>query len=112
MDKHPADEFREDLAADRFYGERTWNLLEREPFASHNLDRRGQMLPLEIPWLKDRSSTGRAATSSRGAMRGFWFTALGISIGAFVGVRFVGILGLIPGAFLGAWLVARLAQRD
>ena len=39
MDKHPADEFREDLAADRLYGERTWNLLEREPFASHNLDR-------------------------------------------------------------------------
>ena len=70
------------------------------------------MLPLEIPWLKDKSSTKKVAASSRGAMRGFWFTALGILIGTFVGVRFLGILGLIAGAFLGAWLVARLDRRD
>ena len=69
------------------------------------------MLPLEIPWLKGKSSTKKVAASSPGGMRGFWFTALGILIGAFVGVRFLGILGLIAGAFLGAWLVARLARR-
>ena len=111
MQKHPADELNEDLAADRMYGERAWNPLEQEPIAAHDLERRGQMLPLELPWLRDRRGGSGRTSSLRGAMGGFWLTALGIAVGAIVGMRLAGIVGLMVGGFFGSWLAARITSR-
>lgn len=111
MQKHPADELNEDLAADRIYGERAWNPLEQEPIAAHDLERRGQMLPLELPWLDDRCGRSGRTSSLRGAMSGFWWTALGIALGAIVGMRVAGIVGLMIGSFIGAWLVTRISLK-
>ena len=111
MDKHPADELNEDLMVDRVYGERTWNPLEQPPIAAHDLERRGQMLPLELPWLADRRGRAANVSSLRGAMGGFWWTALGIGLGAMLGMRFAGIAGLILGSLCGAWVAARITVR-
>ena len=111
MDKHPADELNEDLIADRLYSERIWNPLEQEPIAAHDLERRGQMLPLELPWLGDRRGRSGRTSSLRGAMGGFWWTTLGIGLGAILGMRFAGIVGLTAGGFFGAWLAARITSR-
>ena len=111
MDKHPADELNEDLIAGRLYSERIWNPLEQEPIAAHDLERRGQMLPLELPWLDDRRGRSGKISSLRGGMSGFWWTALGISFGAIVGMRIAGIVELMIGSFIGAWLAARITSR-
>ena len=97
--------------ADRQYGERAWNPLEQEPIAAHDLERRGQMLPLELPWLEDRRGRAANVSSLRGAMGGFWWTVLGISFGAIVGMRIAGIVGLMIGSFIGAWLAARITYK-
>ncbi len=110
MQKHPANELNEDLSADRLYGERSWNPLGQEPIAAHDLERRGQMLPLELPWLRDRGGHTSSASSLRGAMGGFWWTALGIAFGAIVGMRLAGVVGLMVGGFFGAWLTARITR--
>lgn len=111
MDKHPADELNEDLITDRLYGERAWNPLEHLPIAAHDLERRGQMLPLELPWLEDRRGHVSVTSSQRRAMGGFWWTALCIAFGAIVGMRIAGIVGLMIGSFIGAWLVARINSK-
>ena len=110
MNKHPADELNEDLAADRFFGERTWNLLEQEPLVSHNPERIGQMLPLEFPWLDNRPCvTEEARSSPQGLMGGFWWLALGIGLGALIGVRLLGVIGLFAGAVFGASMASRFS---
>jgi hypothetical protein len=108
MDKHPADELNEDLVADRAYGERSWNPLEQNPVAAHNLERRGQRMPTEIPWLEERR---KPFSSARGAVTGFGWTAFGIGAGAVIGFQFAGIAGLLLGGVGGAWLVARFSSR-
>ena len=109
MNKHPADEYQQDMAADRFYGERDWNPLESDFIASYTPERQGQLLPLELPWLKTKLTTKKSSGLS-GAMGGFWITTIGLVVGAFVGVEVAGIVGLLIGAWLGTWIVARLGQ--
>jgi hypothetical protein len=111
MHKHPADELNEDLAADRMYSERAWNPVEQDPIGAHNLERRGQMLPLEFPWLQDRRVGSGASSSTHGAMAGFWWIAFGIAVGALIGARVAGIFGLTAGALVGAWLIMRLTSK-
>jgi hypothetical protein len=110
MNKHPADELNEDLAANRLFGERAWNPLEQEPLVSHNPERIGQMLPLELPWLDEHQGEAEGAHSgTQGLMGGFWWLALGIGLGALIGMRLLGVIGLFAGAVFGASMASRFS---
>jgi hypothetical protein len=107
--KHPADEWAEDSAADRFYGERTWNVLEREPFTSFEPEKQAPF-PLGVSWTAPDSDR-RAQPSKSGTLaradRGFWVLALGGLIGGLLAHRLGGWVLLLPGVLVGMVVASR-----
>ena len=113
--QHPADEYLEDFAEDRFYGERAWNVLEQEPASLYKLTP-AQPVPLRL-WgghaLEARSSTNSVKpVSAARANAGFVPLALGALLGgliaAWLGGGLLTLLGVIAGLICGAALPRRV----
>ena len=112
--QHPADEYLEDFAEDRLYGERSWNVLEQEPASLYKLDP-VQPTPLRL-WggraLETRVSTDSATPASVArAGAGYLPLALGALLGGLIAAGFGGgllvPLGVIAGLICGAALPRR-----
>ena len=112
--QHPADEYLEDFAENRFYGERAWNVLEQEPASLYKLNP-VQPAPLRL-WggraVKEKDSTHRAKPISvTRANAGFLPLALGAILGGLIATRLGGGLlipfGVIVGLICGAALPRR-----
>ena len=113
--QHPADEYLEDFAEDRFYGERAWNVSEQQPASLYKLDP-VQPAPLRL-WgghsLEAKDSTHPAKLiSAAQANAGFLPLALGAILGGLIAARLGGGLlipfGVIVGLICGAALPRRV----
>ena len=113
--QHPADEYLEDFAEDRFYGERAWNVSEQEPASLYKLDP-VQPAPLQL-WggraLEAQDSTHSAKPISATRVNaGFLPLALGAILGGLIAARLGGGLlipfGVIAGLICGAALPRRV----
>ena len=112
--QHPADEYLEDAAEDRFYGERAWNVLEQEPASLYKLD--ATKPPSLRLWGGDSHEpragvSGKKQISAARANAGF----LPLAIGGVIGALVAGVLGhgwLVPfGAIAGIFGAAVLTSR-
>ena len=113
--QHPADEYLEDFAEDRFYGERAWNVLEQEPASLYKLDP-VQPAPLRL-WggraVAKKDSTHPAKPISMARVNAeFLPLALGAMLGGLIAARLGGGLlipfGVIVGLICGAALPRRV----
>ena len=110
--KHPADEYLEDFAEDRFYGERTWNVLEQEPANLYKLDYTDPIPQLRL-WASEDDGTrlGSANSIPNRSSAGFWPLAIGGLIGGLLAAKLgAGLLvpfGVIGGMLLGSFISRR-----
>jgi hypothetical protein len=112
--QHPADEYLEDAAEDRFYGERAWNVLEQEPASLYKLEAT-KPPPLRL-WGGD-AHTARDSMSSKKQIRTAQANAgfLPLAIGGVIGALLAALFGrgwLAPfGAIAGILCAAAMTSR-
>ncbi len=114
--KHPAQEYLEDFANDRFYGERSWNVLEQEPASLYKLERADEPTPPLRLWgsevLESRAeSTHVSPMNHRRTNAAFLPLALGALAGGLMAARFGGVVLAPFGAIAGMLLASNLSRR-